>query len=363
LVAREGLFNANGSLAGNDFLVFYSAGRLAWSHMAGAVYDLPRLFAFQDSISGGASHLPFPYPPFFLFYIVPLAALAYVPALYVWIAATSVPFIFLVKKVSGAAIAAIALAPPLVQNAIDGQNGALTASLFAGGLIVLTKQRPILAGILFGLLSYKPQVFVLIPICLLAAREWRAFVSVLVTCCCLFLSSVMAFGLDIWWKYVELLPQQVTFILDGRLPVSRCPTLFMLVFYGTGNLAAANIAQAFASLAAWAFVGWSWRKAGTIFPRAMAFCVALPFSTPYILEYDLAVWVLPASILLMRLWRGEAAVPDWCALTLLWFLPPLIWLTSGAGLHLSSLALLPLVPYALWSLRREELNYAERRQS
>jgi hypothetical protein len=127
----------------------------------------------------------------------------------------------------------------------------------------------------------------------------------------------------------------------------------MLIFEATGNVAAADVAQACSTLAAWALVWWSWRRTPAIFPRALVFCVALPLSTPYMLEYDLAVWALPAAILMMRCVRGESVGADWAALTALWLLPPAIWLMSLTGWHLSVLAVVALTPYAVWAVRRE----------
>jgi arabinofuranan 3-O-arabinosyltransferase len=341
----------SGGPAGNDFLAFYSAGLLAWRGRAADVYDLAKLFVAQDAISGTATHLPFPYPPHFLLYAAPLATMPYLPALYAWIGATSTPFVLLTRKASGLAAPLVALAPPLIQNAIDGQNGALTASLFAGGLLSLGSGRPILAGVLLTLLTYKPQVFVLIPICLLAAREYRALGAMVVTGVALLLASVAAFGVEIWRPFLDILPQQMAFILDGHLPVARCPTIFVLVWRATGSAVAAEIGQGVSTLAAWLLVARAWRRNEAIFPRALAFCVALPLSTPYMLEYDLAVWALPASILMVRLWRGEGVLADWLAFPLLWLGPTTIWLMGVAKLPYAALLVLPLVPYALRTLR------------
>jgi hypothetical protein len=321
--------------------------------LATDVYDLAKLSALQDAISGTAESLPFPYPPLFLLYAAPLAAVSYFSALYFWTVATAAPFVWAARRLSGLAAPLIALAPPLIQNAIDGQNGALTASLFSTGLMALVARRPALAGVLFGLLSYKPQVFVLIPICLLAARQYRALFWLLATVAALALASVAAFGLNAWVHFVEALSQQMSFIREGRLPLGRCPTLFMATLAATGNTVIANVVQGVSTLGAWVFVAWTWRQTDAVFPRALSFCVALPLSTPYMLEYDLAVWALPASILFVRLWRGEGSPPDWAALALLWLSPSLIWLASRAGLHGAVAAPLALAVYAVWAARRE----------
>ena len=62
----------------------------------------------------------------------------------------------------------LALAYPAVLiNIGHGQNGFLTAALLGGALVILDR-RPIVAGILFGLLVYKPQFGLMIPLALIA---------------------------------------------------------------------------------------------------------------------------------------------------------------------------------------------------
>ena len=55
---------------------------------------------------------------------------------------------------------------------LAGQNTFLSLALFYGGMR-LVDRAPAIAGILLGLLAYKPQLFLLIPVALLAARRWR----------------------------------------------------------------------------------------------------------------------------------------------------------------------------------------------
>ena len=69
----------------------------------------------------------------------------------------------------------LALAFPAVFiNLGHGHNGFLTAALFGGALATL-ERRPLVAGMLFGLLAYKPQFGMLIPLVLLATGRWRVY--------------------------------------------------------------------------------------------------------------------------------------------------------------------------------------------
>ena len=64
--------------------------------------------------------------------------------------------------------------PVVLNNALVGQNGFLTAALI-GGTLYLMPVRPVLAGICLGLLSYKPQYGLLFPLVLIAASQWTVF--------------------------------------------------------------------------------------------------------------------------------------------------------------------------------------------
>jgi hypothetical protein len=63
-------------------------------------------------------------------------------------------------------------APAVMINLVSGQNGAFSAAILAGGLMLLDR-RPVLAGLLLGLLCYKPQLAVLVQVALVASGRWR----------------------------------------------------------------------------------------------------------------------------------------------------------------------------------------------
>ena len=61
-------------------------------------------------------------------------------------------------------------------SALFGQNSVLTAGLAALALHLLGK-RPVVAGVVIGLLAIKPQLAVVFPFVLIAARAWRTFAA------------------------------------------------------------------------------------------------------------------------------------------------------------------------------------------
>jgi alpha-1,2-mannosyltransferase len=347
-----GMRNGAGAIVGNDFLTFYAASILVHLGDAVAVFDPPRFFALQEAISGSSQHFPWAYPPIFLLFVAPLAHLPYLPALAVWVGASGLAFGLLVRRLSGLALPLVLIAPPLIQNAADGQNGAWTGALFAGAILALANRRALLAGVLLGLLAYKPQVFILAPICLLAAREYRALAMLVVTSLALVLLSLGFFGVDIWWKFLAHLPDHAATLLGDRVQSNRVPTIFAAIDKLTHSRAAANLAQALATLGAGGLVFWVWRGCAAPFARALAVCVAMPLATPILLEYDLTLWTLPMAMLAARLWREGSDWRDWTALMLLAFLPSLIWITASSGFDPWAALILALVPYVIFAARR-----------
>ena len=90
--------------------------------------------------------------------------------------------------------------PAVLINVGHGHNGFLTAALLGGGLVILDR-RPLAAGILFGLMAYKPQFGLMIPIALAAGGYWRTFAAAAVTAVLLTLVTTLVFGVQVWHAF------------------------------------------------------------------------------------------------------------------------------------------------------------------
>ena len=64
-------------------------------------------------------------------------------------------------------------------------------------------RRPIVAGILFGLLAYKPQFGLMIPLVLAASGRWRTFAAAAATVVLLALATTLAFGPHVWQAFLD----------------------------------------------------------------------------------------------------------------------------------------------------------------
>jgi hypothetical protein len=216
-------------------------------------------------------------------------------------------------------LAALA-SPAVVLNAMFGQNGALTAALLIGGLLAAPR-RPVLAGILFGLLSIKPHLGILVPFCLIASRNWRALASATVTVVALVLATGIAFGFGVWTLFFSETRPLMTAIMEAPYPQhyhSNALTVFIMARSAGAGLGAAYVCQAVATAAAITTAIWLWLPSNMIDTRrrALATATLAIVATPYGYTYD----TIPMCVALCYMFAVTAR-PQMMLLAIAWLFP------------------------------------------
>src|SRR6516162_5778380 len=164
----------------SDFTDAWVAGIEALRGNAALIYEPAEFTRLQSAVLGARDFFypNWPYPPTFLLVLAPFGALPYFDAFVAWDVATLLGFIIVVYLIvpQRPAIALLLASPYTLWNFLAGQNGFLTASLIGASLLAL-ERRPVLAGVLLGCLTYKPQFGILFPVALAAFNRWRSFAS------------------------------------------------------------------------------------------------------------------------------------------------------------------------------------------
>jgi hypothetical protein len=230
-------------------------------------------------------------------------------------------------------------------NLAQGQNGLMIAALFGGAMLLLDR-RPILAGILIGLMSCKPQFGLLIPIALVCGRRWTTFAAAALTTLAFAAVSLLAFGTEDWLAFFANLEFATAVLEDGRLPWAKMPSIFAaLRLLGTPVdwAYAAQGATALGVAAAVALV-W-WRRAPLPLAAAVLTSGSLLVS-PHVNDHDLALLAVPIALLAWHgqqagWWRGEREI-----LALAW-LAPVITAIVAEPTHLQVGVLCLLALFAL----------------
>lgn len=210
-------------VAGNlfaDFLAYWNAAAVAASADPLAVYDATRWLDQQWLAGNRVQALPWFYPPTWLLAIRPLGSLPYLQAYAVFMLATLVPFWLVVRAHAGPHWHPLVFFafPGVALNLITGQNGLLTAAL-SGAALLWMRSRHVRAGLALALLTFKPQLGVLFPPALLAARRGTVFVVAAAGALLFLALAVQAFGIESLMKTVEAMSIARRFVEDGVLPL------------------------------------------------------------------------------------------------------------------------------------------------
>jgi alpha-1,2-mannosyltransferase len=188
-----------------DFVSFYAAGKLTLAGTPALAYDrAAHYLAEQQAAAPGVPYMFFFYPPVFLFLCAGLAKLPYLVAYAIFESVTLSLFVAVMRNIlreKGWVWIPPMLAFPAVLWTIGlGQNAFLTAMLF-GAFTLLIDRRPATAGLLLGLLCYKPHFGLLVPVALAAGHHWRAFIAATFTITVLIGTSIVMFGWETWHAY------------------------------------------------------------------------------------------------------------------------------------------------------------------
>jgi hypothetical protein len=326
---------------GTDFVVTWAADHAAVN--GNDFYDDKLTLATDQAVTGLPDFFPFPYPPTYALITAPLGTLHYHVALAIWMLAGLACFVgTMLLLTEGRGVLPMLAFPAVVINIVNGQNGLVFASLLAGALGLL-KTRPIIAGVLIGLMSTKPHLGLLIPFALVGAKEWRAFVAAALTVAGLVLASLMAFGVAPWREFFSVTEIYQTQLLVANNPIlTKIVTVFATMLrLGLGTVAAYG-AQGVVFVGAAAFVFLMWRREVSDRLKQAALALAAAVATPYLFDYDLAiVGIGVAAIAIAGL---EGGFLSWETLILL-----MLWLLPGIARPVTMLGNVPIVPLVILS--------------
>ena len=155
------------------------------------------------------------YPPHLLLFTWPLALLPYATAYVLYSLAGFILYLAVASEGRWRAehLLLPALAPAVIVNIWCGQNGFFIAALLVGGLLQLDR-RPVLAGVLFGALSIKPQLGVLLPVMLALTGRWRTMIAAAATILVLLGLTCLVFGTGVSAAYInDAMPTQAKVFL------------------------------------------------------------------------------------------------------------------------------------------------------
>jgi alpha-1,2-mannosyltransferase len=211
--------------------------------------------------------------------------------------------------------------------------------------------------VLFGLLSIKPQLGLLLPLMLVMTGRWRVIVAAAATILVLVAAAAIAFGPQVWTAYVnDAMPTQSrVFLRDFEHFMVHMPTAFMNMRIAGFSLTAAAWTQALFSVAAVAAVIWTyWSRRDRELSHALL-VTATFVVTPYYFNYDMVVF---GWVILTLFKRSDNDAWDYALMLAVWAVPFLTVPIGMAGIPLSCLpaaALGARLVWRIWAAERRSL--------
>jgi len=182
--------------------------------------------------------------------------------------------------------------PAVLINVGHGQNGFLSAALF-GGAVLATRTRPVLAGVLFGCLVFKPHLAILVPVALAARGAWKAFFAAAVTALGLIAVSVALFGIETWKGFFAVSPLARQALEQELVGSDKMQSVFAAVRLLHGSVSFAYGLQALVAVAACASLVVLARARANPEAQGIALISGALIATPFLLDYDLTLLAIP----------------------------------------------------------------------
>lgn len=341
------LVDVFGKPLGYDFITFWSASLLTLQGHGIDAFDAAKIYAAQR-IAVPASHSIFlwHYPPTFQLLAAPLALLPYLVSCAVFTAVTLAAYALTTARLlkQKEAVLLLVAFPGAFICAFHGQNSFLSAALFAGAILSM-ERRPALAGVLLGLLAFKPQFGLLMPVALVASRQWRVLIVTGATAAGFALVATLILGPDLWLAFLKDAPLVREVMESGALPWSKMPTAF--IFFRMLGLPEwfAYGAQGVTALGAAAAVAHVWYRCGPTRPAFAVLIAATLLLTPYLFDYEFAIMAVVIAILASDMAERGATRNEKIALLVLYGVPAIVApIAKATHLQIG----FPLLLLALW---------------
>ncbi|HWZ80216.1 MAG TPA: glycosyltransferase family 87 protein [Candidatus Sulfotelmatobacter sp.] len=367
--AKPGIIDRAGNIKFQDFLQFPISARLIASGHADQLYD-DQVLAREIHATIGRDtsvYLQYFYGPQVALPFIPLASLPFLAQAAIWVALSLLMYfvcIYLILKRCAAlrpfralvAICALAY-PPLFHFFMRGQLSVVLLVCFTAAYLAFFSERDFLAGVTLGLLAFKPQFLVAIPLILLLAQAWKALAGVVISAATQLALTSLYFGRDVMQAYFARLLHSAshpgsTELIFSPIQMHSLHSFWELLIPSRPGVWALYVLTSFAVTGIAASI---WKSSAPLALRFSALMFAAVLVNPHLYIYDLLA--LAPAFLLLTDWSLDnplhSAKPALDVLLYLAFLLPLFGpLAYWTHLQLSIVVFAAL----LWTLRRLQLS-------
>ncbi|MGI9518143.1 MAG: glycosyltransferase family 87 protein [Pirellulaceae bacterium] len=299
---------------GGDYLQEYVGGYLV-SHAAqrDQLYDPATYRSMQHDAEWlgfqweTEHYFPMVYPPFYYAAVSPLSQLEYLTAVRIWLALMGLALagsLLLLKRfvdIPTWLLLATCIASPVLLSLTTGQKATLLLLILTASFCLWKHGKPFAAGVVFGLIAFKPHLGLPIGLIMLARRETSFVMGTLVTLGLLIVGSGLT-GAQVCMDYVDVCLGFGEYVQSVGYHLEQGYSFWSFWQLVLGDAAAARTVTMVSSMAVLLGVMWFVRKPevreGDQALRAFsAMVIATVLVSPHLYTYDLTMLVLPLALL------------------------------------------------------------------
>ena len=331
--ATPGTFDRAGNIKFQDFLPPYISAQLIAHGRASELYDQQVIAESIQAVVGQPTRVRLPnlYGPQVGLFFVPLTSFSFPAAALIWVAAGLLIYSACVCLVWNscsalrpyfATVTICALAfPALFHFFVRAQMSALVLACFTVAFLAFRADRDGLAGVALGLLAFKPQFLVAVPLVLLLAHAWKAFAGLVITAGAQLAFSRIYFGPAVMHAYLDTLWHISRVIGAAELSLAPIQMHSLRSFWSLliPWPEAALAVYALTSLAILVIAAAVWKSSAPLALRFSALILAAVLVNPHLFIYDLLV-LAPALLLVVDWTLTNPNHPSSAALKLLAYL-------------------------------------------
>jgi alpha-1,2-mannosyltransferase len=341
------------TLIGRDFVNIWHGGQMVSAGDTAQVYDRPAYREQLDDKVQITGIYAYSYPPHMLAASIPFGWFDYIPALLLWTVLTFALFAYGARPwlaQAGLPLWSVLILPATMINIDAGHFGFLI-----GGLVLMgwwhARDRPLVSGFAFAVMTVKPHLGVLVPFILAAYRDWRTIMWAGFGSVSLVIASALFLGWETWDFWIKsTLPFQASLlgVDDPALAYPyMMPTVERMVLQIGLTKSGAVAAQIAFGVVAIGILAQGWRRGIDVGDLGLLSIPVTFIILPYTFNYDMVAFDLAILVLAARAGGRLSAFEK--ALLGFAFLMPAI----HVAMALWGVAVTPLVTItALWILVR-----------
>lgn len=279
-----------------------------WHHSAAVQHD-EELLGFQWDESG---YFPMVYPPFHYQFAGLGAGLSYrsfisVQMYWIAISLSIAAFVFLagyreIRIGSGAWLIVAMLFTPLLLSINMGQKSAMILLILTASFVLLHREKPLAAGLVFGLIAIKPYMALPIGIAMLCKRQFRFVIGSIVTLTLMMIVSLII-APGVWGEYIQVCLGMSDYVSNSGYQLEHSHSLWgaMQLLLGERNPTLVKPLAIVAAIGVITLIGrilsGPIEMSSTRFAyQFSALVIATVLISPHFNTYDLTILLLPLAI-------------------------------------------------------------------